>query len=674
MASGQLRSVINQLRRLIGRDSGCTLTDAQLIEDFVVRRDEASFEVLVWRHGTMVLNLCQRVLRDSHEAEDAFQATFLVFARKAGSIGKSEAVGCWLYKVAYRVALRVRARAARRNGQEEPVAELPGRESMDEVEWRDLRPVLDEEIDRLPEKYRAPFVLCYLEGQTNEEAAAQLGCPKGTILSRLSRGRERLRARLARRGLALSAAGLGTVLSQSAAAAPAALVNATVEAAIPFAAGQAAVGLVSASVAALTEGVLQAMFLTKVKFAAAALLTLAVLAPGAGLVTHMALAERPAAEPRKPAVERGGERRPAAPEEKLTSFAGKVVALAADGKTVTLEIATRDRGAAPQRQEFKIDDKTAIAFSMVGPDGAKLAEGQMTNLFTKEGANELAVRIQVMGAAKDLYRRAPDVYGRVTKVSPDAKVVTFHFGGRGRGENAVPEKDVDVRIGDKTTVLYSFVTGGATKPTEGYDAEVWLERGSTDMAERINFGGSEPRPPRVVVENEPQPVGRVVAAAADGKSFTVEAAPKARGEGPSKVEIKIDDKTKVVYRNVGADGAKPVEGHQVRVWLVDGSKDTAFKVEFFGPEPKSRHNIIQGRVAGIAADGKGISVEGRPDGRGEVAKKVDIKLTDKTNVIYHGVGPGGAKLTEGYFVQVYLEDGSTDTAAQVGLAGSLGRR
>src|SRR5262249_39477243 len=146
--------------------------------------------------------LCQRILRDSHEAEDAFQATFLVLARKAGSIGKREAVASWLYKVAYRVALRLRARAARHGGLEEVVDELPGRDVADDIDTRDLRPVLDEEIARLPEKYRAPLVLCYLQGHTNAEAAEQLRCPKGTILSRLARGRQRLRSRLARRGLA----------------------------------------------------------------------------------------------------------------------------------------------------------------------------------------------------------------------------------------------------------------------------------------------------------------------------------------------------------------------------------------------------------------------------------------------------------------------------------------
>ncbi len=202
MADGQLNTVIGQLRRRLGRQSGCTLTDGQLLDDFVTRGDEAAFEVIVWRHGAMVFNLCKRLLHDGHEAEDAFQAAFLVFARKAGSIGKGESVGSWLYKVAYRVALRARAKAARRNIPTEATDEVPAREEPDDVVWRDLRPVLDEEIDRLPEKYRVPFVLCYLEGHTNEEAAEQLGCPKGTVLSRLSRGRERLRSRLALAGLA----------------------------------------------------------------------------------------------------------------------------------------------------------------------------------------------------------------------------------------------------------------------------------------------------------------------------------------------------------------------------------------------------------------------------------------------------------------------------------------
>src|SRR5206468_2452774 len=161
----------------------------------------------------------------------------------------------------------VRSGTAKRASQEEAAGELPAPESVDEVLWRDLRPILDEEIDRLPEKYRAPFVLCYLEGHTNEEAAEQLGCPKGTVLSRLARGRQRLRDRLARRGVALSVAGVAAALAQNATAAevPAVLINSTVKAATSFAAGNALTGLVPAAVAALTEGVLHTMFVTKLK-------------------------------------------------------------------------------------------------------------------------------------------------------------------------------------------------------------------------------------------------------------------------------------------------------------------------------------------------------------------------------------------------------------------------
>ena len=194
MAREQPPALLDPLRRLITRQTGSSLTDAELLDNFVSRRDEASFEVLVWRHGAMVLAVCNRVLRDAYEAEDAFQATFLVLARKAGSIGRGEVVAAWLYQVAYRIALRLRAAAAKRTPSGEATDELAAPEPTGDADWRDLRPVLDDEIARLPEKYRAPFVLCYLEGRTNEEAAAQLGCPKGTVLSRLSRGRDRLRA------------------------------------------------------------------------------------------------------------------------------------------------------------------------------------------------------------------------------------------------------------------------------------------------------------------------------------------------------------------------------------------------------------------------------------------------------------------------------------------------
>ncbi len=199
-------TLLQHLRRLIGSPGPAGATDDQLLRRFVNGGDDAAFELLVWRHGPMVLNVCGRVLRDEHLAEDAFQATFLQLARKAGSIGRGEALAGWLYQVAYRTAVRARRRAEQAVVRERPLLDLPvpaaGVSPDEEAAWRELRPVLDDEVRRLPEKYRSVFILCCLEGMTNEQAAQELGCPKGTVLSRLSRARERLKKRLERRNLA----------------------------------------------------------------------------------------------------------------------------------------------------------------------------------------------------------------------------------------------------------------------------------------------------------------------------------------------------------------------------------------------------------------------------------------------------------------------------------------
>jgi RNA polymerase sigma factor (sigma-70 family) len=257
------------------------LSDAQLLQRFIFERDEAAFEVLVWRHGPKVLGICRRILRHEQDAEDAFQATFLILVHKAASIGKRQAVSCWLYRVAYRVALRARRRAAKRAAREKPVLDVPAAEPALDPLWRDLRSVLDEEVNRLPEKYRAPFVLCYLDGKTNEEAAQALGCPRGTVLSRLAWARKRLRTRLARRGLGLAGALLAAAQAPEAAmaAVPPMLVQSTLKAALSIAAGTTA-GIVSGPVAALTQGVLQTMLWTKIKIVASCLVLAGTIALG----------------------------------------------------------------------------------------------------------------------------------------------------------------------------------------------------------------------------------------------------------------------------------------------------------------------------------------------------------------------------------------------------------
>jgi RNA polymerase sigma factor (sigma-70 family) len=273
MAHRPLHTLLGRLRKAAAAHGGGQ-TDGQLLERFVRGRDEAAFEALLRRHGPMVWSVCRRLLRHEQDAEDTFQAAFLILARKARSIGKREAVGSWLYRVAYRTALRARARAAERAAREQPVVDLPAAEAVPDLIWRDLRPVLDEEVNRLPERYRSAFVLCYLEGRTNAEAARELGCPEGTILSRLFWARRRLRSRLARRGVLLSGGTLAGLLAEQAAAMPAALA---------VAAGRAPAG---ASVTSLMEGVLRAMWLTKLKIVASLLLTAGVVVGGTGMLAY----------------------------------------------------------------------------------------------------------------------------------------------------------------------------------------------------------------------------------------------------------------------------------------------------------------------------------------------------------------------------------------------------
>jgi RNA polymerase sigma factor (sigma-70 family) len=296
MASGREPPVLRFIRRLKAQIRAGGTSDGQLLARFVVQHDEAAFGALVRRHGPMVLAVCRRILGDPNDADDAFQATFLVLVRKAGSLGQPELLANWLYGVASRMALKVRAATAKRRQRERGLTDLPASEAAQELVWRDLRPVLDEELNRLPERYRVPMVLCYLEGHTHQQAARLLGCSRETITTRLARARKKLGQRLARRGLALSATGLAGALAEaaSAAAVPAALTNSTLKAALLVAAGRAAITAgVSASVAALLEGTLRTMLVTKLKMVAALVLTLGVLGTGATALTYRSQATEP---------------------------------------------------------------------------------------------------------------------------------------------------------------------------------------------------------------------------------------------------------------------------------------------------------------------------------------------------------------------------------------------
>jgi RNA polymerase sigma factor (sigma-70 family) len=260
MASSTAASILHYLRFLGATAADDEPSDGQLLGRFLAQRDEGAFATLMRRHGPVVLAVCQRVLRNLHDAEDAFQATFLVLARKGASVRKHHSLAAWLHRVALNLARTASATAAQRQAREREVVPIPATDTVDDVASRDWQQLLHEEVDRLPKKYRVPVILCHFKGATHDEAARQLGWPLGTVSGRLARARGMLRTRLARRGLALTTAGLAAMLTAEASAVvPPALLGLTLRAAVSFAAG----GAVSAGVVALAKGALQTMTATK---------------------------------------------------------------------------------------------------------------------------------------------------------------------------------------------------------------------------------------------------------------------------------------------------------------------------------------------------------------------------------------------------------------------------
>jgi RNA polymerase sigma factor (sigma-70 family) len=259
--------------------SDAQTSDGQLLAAFLAERDEAAFATLVRRYGPMVFGICRRVLRHTADAEDAFQAAFLVLVRRAGEIRGRASLGNWLYGVAYRTALHARRMNARRRRLEAKVRQAERHDSPEDAAMQsELQNRLDQELNALPDKYREPIILCDLLGATKKAAAQQLGCPEGTVSSRLARARELLRKRLARHGPALSLAALAALLEQNKAPASAPLIDNTVKTAALVAAGNlAAAGGVAPNAAALMEGVLKSMLLTKLKIVAVLIIVLAVL-------------------------------------------------------------------------------------------------------------------------------------------------------------------------------------------------------------------------------------------------------------------------------------------------------------------------------------------------------------------------------------------------------------
>lgn len=265
MAQLQGASLLRQIRKVVAAQCPSRQSDAHLVQHFLASRDEAAFVALTQRHGSMVLGVCRNVLHHQQDAEDVFQAVFLVLARKAHTIRKHQSLSSWLHGVAYRLALKAKARRNRRLHLEHAMANQLPTSMANDITVRELGVILHAELQRLPEAFRAPLLLSYWEGKTRDEAADQLGMTANTFKKRLERARNLLGARLARRGIAPSVAMLAMLLSDNGvkAAISSVLIQNTAKAALAYAAGTLATGGATASALALAEGAIRAMTMTK---------------------------------------------------------------------------------------------------------------------------------------------------------------------------------------------------------------------------------------------------------------------------------------------------------------------------------------------------------------------------------------------------------------------------
>jgi RNA polymerase sigma factor (sigma-70 family) len=298
MAENSVNGVIRRLRRAALRRDLADSTDGELLEQYLAGREETAFELLLRRHGAMVLGVCRRVLRNEADAEDAFQATFLVFVRKAASIRSRATIGNWLYGVAHNTALKAKAMNHQRRAKEREAGSVP-KDAPPSDARQEMVALLDGELSSLPDKYRIPIVLCDLEGRTILDAARHLGWPQGTVATRLSRGRARLAQLMTKKGLTFAGGLLPAAISQAASSVivPPSLVASTVQAATAVAAGQAAAAsVILAEVTTLADMVVSAMLTRRLRGMAIVLLaTMALGSAGVVLVLRSQAAEHQAA-------------------------------------------------------------------------------------------------------------------------------------------------------------------------------------------------------------------------------------------------------------------------------------------------------------------------------------------------------------------------------------------
>ncbi len=416
MVTDCLTRTAEQLRRAVLLERAEEFSDGSLLDRFLADRDAAAFEVLVRRHGPMVLGVCRRILGNAADADDAFQATFLVLLRKADCVRPRDRVGPWLHGVAYRTASKARGLMARRRVREQPLADRPV-DYVPNFEVRDWLPLLDRELNRLPEKYRTVVVLCDLQGLSRHDAATHLQLSAGTLSSRLARGRAILGDRLKRRGVALSAVLLA--ISQAATASvPQPLVARTCE----MAAGRA----ICANINVLTHGVLQAMVVSKLLKCVTAAAIVAGVGLGLGMrgFVEEARAEKPAAadKPVKPEANANAAEKPPVG----ATFSGTVKSTDAKKKTVTVVVPLNNGTKETKEETHPLADNAEILLEH-GPK-----KGEVKKTETKPGTianltegTPVTIQLTVDGKAiAKINVRGGSLHGSVKSIDINKKTIT----------------------------------------------------------------------------------------------------------------------------------------------------------------------------------------------------------------------------------------------------------
>lgn len=616
--------------------------DGELLSRYRKGRDQDAFGALVRRHGPMVFGVCKRVLRDPHAADDAFQATFLVLAKRADRVHPPDRLGPWLYGVAYRTAMKARGRAFRRQQVEQAYAtEAANRSLAPSDELADLRPLIDEQLNALPEKYRAPLVLCGVQGLNKAAAATCLGLPEGTVSSRLARAREMLRDRLTRRGVVVPATVLGTLLTADAlrAAVPSALTAAAAEV--------GASALVSPTVFTLSHEVLRSMTLFKLKVMCAVAMAVGLTGGGFGLYAIRAdekkpvpQGEKPAAQPAKPAVKPApdGEKPKPAPDgakpkpEKPAGakFGGKVASVDAKENTIVLAI-KGDGGVVEKLFPVAPDAKVFI-----DNKGAKLTDvpKNSTAAFvaapTKEGKLPVITELRVTGSvisgtikevsATDLAlenEKKPQAF----KVSADTKVTV----------NGKDARATDLKAGDKVLITLKADESAALLVVAGAK----VPDGEKPGVKNPKFGG------KVADVDAATRIVMLAGKGDGGKQITVKLTADAKIVVDG-VEKKIGDIPKgafAVFNLVAAKDGQPREANEI---VVAGSTFTGL-IKQIDTTSITIGTEKNDRVVKLAAGGK--VLVGEKEGKLadlQVGDKVTVTLTSDESAAVRIQG-GGAK-------------------------------